>query len=108
MVPDRRECFWWKSELARRMLRLAGGALTLWMCILEKDHLGQIYFTFIAGFVRFRSAAEAPRAKSESAALVEGHFGHFSPFPLFLLRRVWALLSHTSFTHLHPPPPSFH
>ncbi len=77
MVPDRRESFLWKSELARRMLRLAGGALTLWMCIMGKDHLEQMYFAFTAGFVKFRSATVAPRAKSESAARFEGHCGHF-------------------------------
>ncbi len=53
--------------------------MTLWMSFLGKDHLGQMYFTFTAGFVRFRSVAEAPEAKNESAAHLEGHFGHF-PF----------------------------
>ncbi len=42
---------------------------------MEKEHLGQMYFTFTAGFVKFRSAAEAPGAKSELAGPVGGHFG---------------------------------
>ncbi len=43
-----------------------------------KEHLGQMYFTFTAGFVRFRSAADAPKAKSESAGQVVGQNGLFS------------------------------
>ncbi len=45
-----------------------------------KEHLEQMYFAFTAGFVRFRSAAEAPGAKSELAGQVEGYFGHFFIF----------------------------
>ncbi len=67
------------------MSSFAGGALTLWMCKMGEDHLGQVYFIFTAGFVKFWSATEAPRAKSESAAHFEGHFGHFPISSPYLL-----------------------
>ncbi len=40
-----------------------------------KEHLEEIYFAFTAVFIGFRSAAEAPGAKSELAGQVEGYFG---------------------------------
>ncbi len=64
------------------MLKFAGGAATLGMIKMRKEHSGQMYFAFTAGFVKFRSAAKAPRAKSELAGAYEGHFGHFGLLPL--------------------------
>ncbi len=73
----------WKSWLPAVCRDFAGGAVTRWMYFLGKEHLEQMYFTFTAGFVWFRSAAVAPRAKSNLAGHVEGHFGlfpiYFSP-----------------------------
>ncbi len=42
-----------------------------------KEHLEQLYFAFTAVFVWFWSAAEAPKAKSESAEQVEEQNGLF-------------------------------
>ncbi len=47
-----------------------------------KDHLGQMYFTFTAGFVRFYGAAEAPEAKSESVGHLRGFLVFFPFFSL--------------------------
>ncbi len=57
------------------MLNFAGGAATLRLIKMGKEHLGQMYFAFTAVFVWFRSAAEAPKAKSESAGAIKGYFG---------------------------------